>query len=349
MPHLAKYEMHFPAAPFGPEPSRTVPGVVFDAVAATAKRRSPSPSSPASSRRPSSSQSGARDVATQRGLKVLLYLDTSSAPRLRADRRPIKDANPDLCGWVRVGLDGNLVLESSSAWITRRDGTSTCSRRPARWWWLRRQERAVEHVLRGASRRYQHPVGPKFAAIYHERAAKAGVPYTNVDTPGRRFVRGLAMLEAAVTATKSLDDKLMAQWLRKNQVPTIVGRFRFDGPNNYGDDLTQGEAGAGRQVDHRVAEGVRGSGRASAAVNWGGSTDGQFGIGQGIKRSKTSAPCGWRPLPRRRQTSLPRRHAVIVRSQHAHARLRAADTSRRCARPVSWPSSRVPTSTASAR
>ena len=36
MPHLAKYEMHFPTAAFGPEPNRTVPGVVFDAVAATA-------------------------------------------------------------------------------------------------------------------------------------------------------------------------------------------------------------------------------------------------------------------------------------------------------------------------
>src|SRR6267142_785870 len=36
MPHLAKYDMQFPAAPFGPEPNRMVPGVVFDAVAATA-------------------------------------------------------------------------------------------------------------------------------------------------------------------------------------------------------------------------------------------------------------------------------------------------------------------------
>src|SRR6266851_8607677 len=35
MPHLAKYDMHFPTAAFGPEPNHTVPGVVFDAVAAT--------------------------------------------------------------------------------------------------------------------------------------------------------------------------------------------------------------------------------------------------------------------------------------------------------------------------
>src|SRR5438128_11184940 len=47
------------------------------------------------------------------------------------------------------------------------------------------------------------------------------------------------MLAAAVIATKSLDDKVLAQWLRKNQVQTVVGRFRFDGPNNYGDDLSK--------------------------------------------------------------------------------------------------------------
>src|SRR5437773_3180943 len=35
MPHLAKYEMHFPTAAFGPEPNRTVPTTVFDALAAT--------------------------------------------------------------------------------------------------------------------------------------------------------------------------------------------------------------------------------------------------------------------------------------------------------------------------
>ena len=45
------------------------------------------------------------------------------------------------------------------------------------------------------------------------------------------------MLDAAVTATKSLDDKVLAEWLRKNRVDTIQGKLRFDGPSNYGDDL----------------------------------------------------------------------------------------------------------------
>jgi branched-chain amino acid transport system substrate-binding protein len=36
---------------------------------------------------------------------------------------------------------------------------------------------------------------------------------------------------------KSLDDKVLADWLRKNKVDTIQGKLRFDGPSNYGDDL----------------------------------------------------------------------------------------------------------------
>jgi hypothetical protein len=36
MPHLAKYEMHFPTAAFGPEPNVTLPTTVFNGLAATA-------------------------------------------------------------------------------------------------------------------------------------------------------------------------------------------------------------------------------------------------------------------------------------------------------------------------
>src|SRR5437899_12427919 len=112
MPHLAKYEMQFPAAPFGPEPNKTVPAVVFDAVASTANP--PKTVAIVTSKFPSAQfqSSGARDVATQRGLKVLLYLEYEFGTR---DFGPIaariKDANPDLLWVGALGLDGNLVLE----------------------------------------------------------------------------------------------------------------------------------------------------------------------------------------------------------------------------------------------
>jgi ABC-type branched-subunit amino acid transport system substrate-binding protein len=112
MPHLAKYEMQFPAAPFGAEPNKTVPAIVFDAVAATSNP--PKTVAIVTSKFPSAQfqSSGARDVATQRGLKVLLYLEYEFGTR---DFGPIaariKDANPDLLWVGALGLDGNLVLE----------------------------------------------------------------------------------------------------------------------------------------------------------------------------------------------------------------------------------------------
>ena len=65
------------------------------------------------------------------------------------------------------------------------------------------------------------------------------MPYVRVDGQAANEFAAWQVLEAAVTATKSLDDKVLADWLRKNRVDTMVGRLRFDGPNNFGDDLTK--------------------------------------------------------------------------------------------------------------
>ena len=229
------------AAPFGPEPNKTVPGVVFDAVASTANP--PKTIAIVTSKFPSAQfqSAGARDVAPQRGLKVVLYLEYEFGTR---DFGPIaariKDANPDLLWVGALGLDGNLVLEE----LKRLDYT------PRRHYHLFPAPGpmvvAPEAKLALSNTFFEehppftsNPAAARFATLYHERAAKAGVPYTNVDTQAAGSYAAWQMLEAAVTATKSLDDKVLAQWLRKNQVQTIVGRFRFDGPNNYGDDLSK--------------------------------------------------------------------------------------------------------------
>jgi branched-chain amino acid transport system substrate-binding protein len=79
----------------------------------------------------------------------------------------------------------------------------------------------------------------EFAKVFNERAAKASLPDTNVDTQAAASYSAWQVFEAAVTATKSLDDKVLAAWLKKNTVNTIQGPMRFDGVNNYGDDLTK--------------------------------------------------------------------------------------------------------------
>jgi branched-chain amino acid transport system substrate-binding protein len=85
----------------------------------------------------------------------------------------------------------------------------------------------------------EHPVAAEFVKLFRERAAKASLPYQAVDVQAAASYTAWQLLETAVSATRSLDDKVLAQWLRANRVDTIIGKVRFDGPNNYGDDLSK--------------------------------------------------------------------------------------------------------------
>jgi branched-chain amino acid transport system substrate-binding protein len=78
-----------------------------------------------------------------------------------------------------------------------------------------------------------------FVRQYEERAAKAGLPYTLADVQAGVSYTAWQIIEAAVTATKSLDDKVLAAWIRANKIPTITGTLRFNEAGNYGDDLSK--------------------------------------------------------------------------------------------------------------
>jgi ABC-type branched-subunit amino acid transport system substrate-binding protein len=239
MPHLAKYEMHFPTAAFGPEPQKTIPGTVFDAVAATGKP--PKTVAIVTSKFPSAQyqSSGAREVAEKRGLKVALYLEYEFGTRDWGSLAArIKDANPDLLWIGALGLDGNQLLEA----MKKLDYT------PPRHFHLFPAPGPLavapdgKHAL-SVTVFEEHPPfmsnpsAAKLIPLFRERATKANLPYPHVETQVAGSIAAWQVLEAAVTATKGLDDKQMAQWLRKNRVDTIIGTLRFDGPNNYGDDL----------------------------------------------------------------------------------------------------------------
>ncbi|HXJ81171.1 MAG TPA: amino acid ABC transporter substrate-binding protein [Candidatus Methylomirabilis sp.] len=241
MPHLAKYDMQIPALPFGPEPNRTIPATVFDALASTSSP--PKTVAIVTSKFPSAQfiSSGARDVATQRGLKVVLYLEYEFGTRdYGAIAARIKDAHPDFLWVGSLGLDSNQLLEAMrkldymparhlhlfpapGPLATAPDGKLALSTTDFE-----------EHPPFTSS-----PAAVRFVGQFHERATRAGLPYVKVDAQAANEYAAWQVLEAAVTATKSLDDKTLTQWLRQNRVDTIVGRLRFDGPNNYGDDLTR--------------------------------------------------------------------------------------------------------------
>ncbi len=241
MPHLAKYEMQIPALPFGPEPNHTIPATVFDALASTSQP--PKTVAIVTSKFPSAQfiSSGARDLASQRGLKVVLYLEYEFGTRdYGAIAARIKDANPDFLWVGSLGLDSNQLLEAMrkldympprhlhlfpapGPLATAPDGKLALSTTDFE-----------EHPPFTSG-----PTAARFVSQFRERATKAGLPYVKVDAQAANEYAAWQVLEAAVTATKSLDDKVLTQWLRQNRVGTIVGRLRFDGPNNYGDDLTR--------------------------------------------------------------------------------------------------------------
>ena len=239
MPHLAKYEMHFPTASFGPEPQKSIPTTVFDALAATSKP--PKSVAIVTSKFPSAQyqSSGAKEIAEKRGLKVALYLEYEFGTRDWGSLAArVKDANADLLWVGALGLDGNQLLEA----MKKLDYT------PPRHFHLFPAPGPLAVAPDGKNALSvtvfeehppftNNPGAAKMIPLFRERATKANVPYPHVETQVAGSWAAWQVLEAAVTATKSLDDKAMAQWLRKNRVETIIGKLRFDGPNNYGDDL----------------------------------------------------------------------------------------------------------------
>src|SRR3989441_53910 len=241
IPHLAKYEMHFPTWAIGPEPGRTFPGLLLDALAALPKP--PQTIAIVTSKFPSVHfmSVGAREVAAKRGLKEVLYLEFEFGTR---DFGPIaarvKDANPDFLWMGAIGLEGNQLLEALRKLDYRPSLHFYLYPAPGPMAVSPDAQHALSTTIFEEHPPFtNHPVAAELAKQFRERAAKAGLPYQAVDIQAAASYTAWQLLEAAVTATKSLDDRALAQWLRANRVDTIIGKLRFDGPNNYGDDLSK--------------------------------------------------------------------------------------------------------------
>lgn len=239
IPSLAKYDMQFPAWSVGANPETTVPNTLFDAIAAVGK--TPKTIAIVTSKFPSVylMAEGAREVAKKRGIKEVLFLEWEFGNRdYSAIASRVKDANPDFVFVGALGLEGNQLLEA----MKKIDYVP-----PMQYYMYPAPGPLAKlpeaNLAMAASVFEQHPpftnnpTAAAFVKIYNERAAKAGLPDNSVETQAAASFSAWQILEAAVTATKSLDDKVLAQWLKKNRVDTIQGKLRFDGPNNFGDDL----------------------------------------------------------------------------------------------------------------
>jgi ABC-type branched-subunit amino acid transport system substrate-binding protein len=239
VPSLAKYDMHFPAWSLGSDPGNTVNNTLFDALAASSKP--PKTVAVVTSKFPSIHfmAMGAREVMKKRGLNEVLFLEWEFGNR---DFGPIanrvKDAKPDFVWVGAIGLDGNLLLDA----MKKIDYTPPIHFHmyPAPGPMVKASE--TQRALSVTIFEEQPPftnnaVAAEFIKQFKDRATKANLPDTSVETQAAASYTAWQILEAGVNATKSLDDKAIAQWLKKNRVDTIQGRLRFDGPTNFGDDL----------------------------------------------------------------------------------------------------------------
>jgi ABC-type branched-subunit amino acid transport system substrate-binding protein len=239
VPAMAKYDMQFPSWQLGPDPATTTTGKVFDALAAGPKP--PKTIAVVTSKFPSVHflSLGAREMAKKRGLQEVLFLEWEFGNReFGPIASRIKDAKPDFVWVGAIGLDGNLLL----------DAMKKIDYSPPQHFYLYPSPGPMiaSPEAKGAlsvTIFEEHPPftsragAANFIKSYHERATALKFPDPSVEVQAAASFTAWQILEAAVTATKSLDDKVLADWLKKNRVDTIEGSLRFDGPNNYGDDL----------------------------------------------------------------------------------------------------------------
>ena len=239
VPSLAKYDNQFPAWQLGSDPGTTVPNSVFDALAAGPKP--PKTIAVVTSKFPSIffMSQGAREVMKKRGLTEVLYLEWDFGNR---DFGPIanrvKDAKPDFVWVGAIGLDGNLLLDAMKKIDYEPPQHFYLYPAPGPLVTLPEAKNALSLTIFEDQPPFtNNAVAAEFVKIYRERATKAGLADPSVETQSAASYTAWQILEAGVTATKSLDDKAIGAWIKSHRIQTIQGNLRFDGPNNFGDDL----------------------------------------------------------------------------------------------------------------
>jgi branched-chain amino acid transport system substrate-binding protein len=236
IPKLQTYDMAFPATPFGPEPDKSYPNVILDAMATL----SPAPKLMVvlTSKFPSAQfmAQGMRTEAEKRGVKVPLFLEYEAGNRdFGAIAARVKEANADFLWVGSLGLESNQILEAlrkldyrpkNSFHLYPAPGPLALSPDGNLVWSSTFLEPDEPFMSRPGMKR--------IAEHYKERATKANLPYPIIDAQAAGMAAQWQILEQGVNGAKSLEDKQIAAWLKKNVVTTVYGPTKFDGPYNHG-------------------------------------------------------------------------------------------------------------------
>jgi branched-chain amino acid transport system substrate-binding protein len=235
IPKLAKYDMQFQTAgsPFDPE---TVwPNHIFDAAAKLPKP--PKTIAIVTSKFPSVHHIsvGAREVLKKRGLTNVLDIEYEFGNRdYGAIAQRVKEANPDFLWGGTNGIDPVLMLEAMGKIDYRPPAQVHLFPAPGPMLKMPAAQGSLALTTFESHPPFtDDPAIAQFVQTYAERAKEAGIPYTAVDLQSAIMYAAWQVLEAAVNGTKSLDDKTIADWLKKNEVKTLFGNLRWNGPQNY--------------------------------------------------------------------------------------------------------------------
>ncbi len=239
IPKLATYERHFPGWPIGFTPEDSVSNMAIDGILSTGK--SIKTVAIVTSKFPSVNflAAGAREAFKKRGVNEAAFIEFEFGAR---DFGPIaarvREANADLLYMGAIGLEGNQLLEAmekinytpkNHLYLYPAPGPLSLSP-------LGKDALSLT-IYEDLPPFNTNPMAAEFAKLYREACAKAGMPFVDPETQAGAGYSAWQILTGAVNATKSLDDETLTQHLKKNGAQTIVGKVRFDGPQNYGDDL----------------------------------------------------------------------------------------------------------------
>lgn len=150
----------------------------------------------------------------------------------------IKAADPDFLWVGDLGLEGNQLLDALKKidYVPR----NQFHLYPAPGPMVRAPEAngALSITIFEAHAPFtNNPVAAQFVEEFRNRATKANLPDTAVETQAAASFSAWQILEAAVTATQSLDDEKLANWIRNHKIDTIQGTLRFNETGNFGDNL----------------------------------------------------------------------------------------------------------------
>jgi ABC-type branched-subunit amino acid transport system substrate-binding protein len=256
IPSLAKYDQQFPAWSLGPDPEKTMPAMVLDALATSPKP--PKTIAIVTSKFPSVHfvALGVREVAKQRGLKEVLFLEWDFGNR---DFGPIagrvKEANPDFIWNGAIGLEGNQLLDA----MKKIDYAPLHHfyHVPAPAPMLKAPEAngaLATTIFEDHPPFTDNPTAAEFVKTYRERAAKAGMPDTAVETQAAASFSAWQIIEAAVVATNRPGRQGHGHLAARQQGRHHPGQAALQRARQLRRRPGQGQAGAERQVGGGVAQ-----------------------------------------------------------------------------------------------